>query len=554
MNRRTQILTLTLALALLAFARPGGAEEPGPSELREGLRVRVERLASIGGPVTETESLYASQGLPRFYLEGSLLPVWVGSPQALDRARRMAAILGGAEAEGLRSADYHLAAIEAGLAASGRAGAAALLDLELLLTDSALVFANHLLAGRLDPETVNPEWTLGRRQVDIISFLHDAIESGQLEKEYAQLLPRYPGYVGLRQALGHLRDVALAGGWPEVPGGATLRPGERDSRVTALRSRLAATGDLEEAAAPSADEDLFDERLEEAVKRFQARHGLDPDGVVGEQSYAALSVTAAERADQIVVNLERWRWLPLDLGDPHVRVNLAGFDLQARGTGRSDLDMRVIVGKTYARTPVFSNEIRYLVFHPYWNVPPSIGAGEIAPRAGREPDYLAKEGIRVFRDASLSEEVDPAAVDWTDPASRRLAFRQDPGARNALGKVKFMFPNRYNVYLHDTADRRLFQRAGRSLSHGCIRVEKPRDLAVWLLAGPGGRTEQEIDSWLEGTTQRTVTLAKPVPVHLLYWTAWVGPDSTLQFRQDVYERDAPVREALSEGPPSPAAG
>lgn len=243
MNRRTQILTLTLALALLAFARPGGAEEPGPSELREGLRVRVERLASIGGPVTETESLYASQGLPRFYLEGSLLPVWVGSPQALDRARRMAAILGGAEAEGLRSADYHLAAIEAGLAASGRAGAAALLDLELLLTDSALVFANHLLAGRLDPETVNPEWTLGRRQVDIISFLHDAIESGQLEKEYAQLLPRYPGYVGLRQALGHLRDVALAGGWPEVPGGATLRPGNGilGSRPSALGWRRPAT-------------------------------------------------------------------------------------------------------------------------------------------------------------------------------------------------------------------------------------------------------------------------------------------------------------------------
>ncbi|MGH7539366.1 MAG: L,D-transpeptidase family protein, partial [Gemmatimonadota bacterium] len=290
----------------------------------------------------------------------------------------------------------------------------------------------------------------------------------------------------------------------------------------------------------------------EAVLRFQGRHGLDADGVVGGSTIAALNVPAEDRASQIEVNLERWRWLPADLGSRHIEVNIAGFGVEVVDRGRPVLRLRAIVGRHYTQTPSFSATLRYLVFAPFWHVPWSIAVREEFPRFQRDPGLLAAERFMLI-DRETNEPVDPTTVEWAASTPAQLAaryrLRQSPGSRNALGRVKFMFPNPFDVYLHDTPGRELFARTTRAFSHGCIRVERPLDLAAFLLESQGW-TRERILGAAEGTEETTVVLDRPLPVHVLYWTAWIDPaEGTLHFREDVYGRDERVLQALAAPAP-----
>ncbi len=333
--------------------------------------------------------------------------------------------------------------------------------------------------------------------------------------------------------------------------GPKLQLDDRDDRVTVLRRRLEASGDL--APATSEVPVRFDADVKEAVKRFQRRHGLDTDGVVGKGTLAALNVSAGDRVRQLELNLERWRWLPLDLGESYILVNIPGFDLEVIEGGRMVLAMRVVVGRPYRRTPVFSSPMTYLVFSPYWHVPPSLAVQDVLPAVQKEGDYLAKKSIKVFRGwGSEAEEVDPAAVDWSSLKREGFPyrFRQEPGPDNALGGVKFMFPNPYNVYLHDTPSRELFRRTERTFSSGCIRIEKPLELAEYLLREAAGWSPENITAASQKGMEQTVRLPRPIPVHLLYWTSWVDQAGTIHFRNDVYGRDRLLDEALKDKPPS----
>lgn len=289
-------------------------------------------------------------------------------------------------------------------------------------------------------------------------------------------------------------------------------------RVIELRRRLVVTGDLVGAGYPD-----FDEETGKAVRRFQQRSGLDADGVVGEKTRRRLNASVESRIRQIEINLERWRWLPHDLGERYVLVNIAGFRAGLYDGDHLTLGMRAIVGKPYRKTPIFSDTIRYLVCSPYWNIPRSIAEGEIWPK-GRA--YMAQHDIEVVQ-------------------GRRL--RQRPGPENALGRVKFIFPNRFNVYLHDTPARELFARSSRSFSHGCIRLEKPIDLATELLAGQGWSRDRVLAA-ADSVTESTVHLDHPIPVHILYWTAWADENGLVQLREDVYGRDDAVAAALDLPP------
>jgi murein L,D-transpeptidase YcbB/YkuD len=299
--------------------------------------------------------------------------------------------------------------------------------------------------------------------------------------------------------------------------------------------------------------DLFDVVLEDAVKRFQRRHGLDDDGVVGRDTLAALNVSVEDRARQIELNLERWRWLPRDLGRRHILVNIAGFELAVVEDDQLALEMRVVVGRPYRRTPVFSAPMTYLVFSPYWHVPPSLALQDVVPAVLKDPDYLTKKNIKVFRGwGAETREIDPATIDWSSVNTRNFLFRfrQEPGVNNSLGAVKFMFPNPFNVYLHDTPSRELFQKAERTFSSGCIRIAKPLELAAYLLRGAPGWSAEGIEAAAQKGVEQTVRLPEPIPVHLLYWTSWIDPDGSLQFRNDVYGRDRLLDEALREKPPT----
>jgi murein L,D-transpeptidase YcbB/YkuD len=357
----------------------------------------------------------------------------------------------------------------------------------------------------------------------------------------------------LRRLLAELRTVRASGGWGTVAEGPTLHPGEADARVPFLRHRLTMEGDLPPAdTAGTAGSETYDDALAAAVRRFQRRHGLEDDGNVGRGTVAAMNVPVEERLRQVVVNMERWRWLPDELGRRHIRVNIADYSVEVWEEGKVTLAMKAVVGREYRETPMFSAKMTYVVLSPYWNVPPVIAALDKLPLLRKNPGYLAAQHMVLF-DAAKNTPVDPATVDFaamTGSAFNRLyRIRQDPGPLNALGEVKFMFPNRHNVYLHDTPSRELFAKTSRAFSSGCIRVEKPLALADYLLAGDPRWTPERIRTVISQGRETTVWLNEAVPVHILYWTAFVEDDGVVDFRPDIYGRDQAVRRALDADPP-----
>ena len=343
----------------------------------------------------------------------------------------------------------------------------------------------------------------------------------------------------LEKALAQYRQLAAQGGWPQVPPGPSLKEGDQNERIPLLRKRLAASSDL---AAQAAQEDLFDPTLKEAVQRFQARHGLTADGVVGAKTLAALNVPVSRRIRQLAASLELCRPLPQQLEPRHILVNIADFTLKVFEDGKPVLAMPVIVGKTYRQTPVFNGRIFTLVLNPTWEVPHSIAIKDLLPKIQKNPGYLAKLHLRVFKGWKPATEINPATVAWANisPAHFPYRLRQDPGEDNALGRVKFLFPNPYDVYLHDTPARELFKKDARTFSSGCIRIAKPLDLAVYLLKGTRlGSMDTLTAALARGITQR-IAIPSPIAVHIVYMTAWVDPDGTVQFRPDIYNRN-PIR-------------
>ena len=536
----------------------GQGDFRSPAELvAERIRTRIEAAGVVMELRAAGEPVYASLVLPSFYERRLYRPAWSDERGPTRLAGDLIDALRRADLEGLRSADYHLAGIETVLAAvraDAKRGPALAPDrwaeLDLLLTDAFLVYGAHLLAGRVNPETLRPEWVSNRRTADIAVVLEAALASGNIAGTLASLDPPEVGYRRLREALAHYREVSATGGWAVIPDG-SLRLGERSSSVAALRERLRLEDDL--GPVETQDAELFDEPVEQAVKKFQGRHGLTADGVVSAPTRAELNVPVQRRVEQLELNLERWRWLPKDLGRRHIIVNIAAFELEVVEDEAVVMSMRVVVGRPFDRTPVLSDTMRYLVLNPYWHVPSNIATTELLPKLKRDPSYLARYKLRVFPSSRLdAQEVDPATVDWPTITAANFPFllRQDPGPRNSLGRIKFMFLNKYHVYLHDTPARPLFEETQRDFSHGCIRIQHPIELAVYLLRDDPRWNRDAVLTALDDAEDRSVPLPEPMPIHLLYWTAWADGDGTIQFRRDIHDRDAPLFAALRAPPPS----
>jgi murein L,D-transpeptidase YcbB/YkuD len=479
----------------------------------------------------------------RVYLDRDYQPVWIDGSGLDGRGRDLIETLCHAERQGLRSADYDLPGLQAQLASLSedkKSNPAALAALDLRLTRAFLDYGSDLLAGRLDPQAVHNGWYIKSRRAVIDSTLRSALSHDGFDDMVSPLHPRQKEYKELLDKLAEYREIEAKGGWGTIFGISRLQWGDEGPYIQVLRDRLQATGDLEK----SDGKPLYDDRVAAAVARFQERHGLPADSSVDAKTMAALNVPVDTRIRIIELNLERYRWLPSDFGPRYILVNIPDYRLHAYDDGRESLTMRVTVGEEYNHaTPVFADSMTHVVFRPYWEVPRRIMVDSVIPKVRKNIHYLAQHSYELV-DLARNEVIpDPSAINWSKLNLKKIPFRvrQKPGPDNQLGTVKFMFPNQFSVYLHDTPADSLFEKQNRTDSHGCVRVEDAVKLAGYVLEEQEDWGDDEILEAISADptkdmTPTSVYLKHPVPVYLLYLTAFVR-DGVLHFRDDPYRKD-----------------
>jgi murein L,D-transpeptidase YcbB/YkuD len=536
---------MSTILCLLLWLLPTAPFATQDNPVQQAIAAAVQALGNGGTVTIEGEPLASRIVLPALYKTNNDAPLW-SNPHAIDQLLTAIRTI---DREGLLPADYHLTALEAlqqRMAAGEDATPPELAaDFDLLLTDSLVRLGYHLAFGKVDPEALDPDWNLRRQleQPETVARLDDAIRNGRIDALLASVRPTLPSYTRLITALQEYRRIAAQGGWQGVVAGPSLKPGMTDARVVALRHRLTASGDL---SGDKADSPEFDLPVETAVRRFQERHGLTVDGVAGRATLAAMNVPVDRRIEQIRANLERARWVLHDLPAEYVLVDIAGFKVRFYRDGRAIWETRAVVGRPMRMTPIFKSRITYLEANPTWTVPPTILGEDVLPAIRRDPHYLQEKNMRVID--SQGNPVDPAGIDWSRYRGSNFPYmiRQDPGPENALGRIKFMFPNNHAVYLHDTPGKELFRRTERTFSSGCIRIEDPYGFAELLLDRDPEWNRERVIAAIDSLKTRTIRLRNPVVVILLYWTVDVDDDGTVLFKQDIYNRDPPIIRGLGK--------
>lgn len=487
--------------------------------------------------------------LATVYHYTGLRPFWVTPEGPSAKATVILDFLVNAEAEGLDPKSYEVDEIAALFA---ERSPRALARLDTLLTFNLIKYIHDVSKGQVKLRNDRAVLLTESGNTDFapLASMEKVLAAPDLGAYLSSLPPGHPHYRNLKAALKTYRGLAEAGGWPLIPAGRTIRPGDRDDRIPWIVKRLSVTEDLDPEIARSTRHGVsYDSTLVRAVARFQRRHGLAADGVIGPRTLAAMNISVNDAVKQIIINLTRWRWQEHDLGRKYLLVNIANFDLTAFDGGREVFSFPVIVGKFQHQTPIFSDRISYLEFNPYWNIPPSIAKNEELPKLRRDRHYLARRHVRLFSSWSPdAREIRSTSVDWNSVSPARMSgfkLRQDPGPWNALGRVKFVFPNHYDVYLHDTPTQNLFSRTQRDFSHGCIRVSDPVGLAAFVLTN--GRTvwtREMVETVIREGKNTVRRLPEPLPVHITYQTSWVDKNGIIYFNRDVYGRDQRLLQAL----------
>ncbi len=536
-----RVFTLLFALMITSVTHVY-AGDMSENYIREAIELRLKKYRFASKVDGKKVLSYDVAQLKSFYSRRRFTPAWTSGGELCAEANDLFLALRAATLEGLNPADYHIDAIESMIGKNPAEGMddAVVAVTDVLLTDAFLHYASDLHSGRVSPKLVNEEWDVHPRKTDFAIVLHQALDSLGVREALNQLRPRHKGYENLRKALAGYRSLPATNDPPKITGIRRLEKGDSNVRVVALRNRVSLWY-----PGISLEDKIFDDSLEHAVMVFQKQHGIEPDGIVGKETIAGLNMTNADRMRQIVVNLERYRWLPEQLEEKHIAVNIPNFELSVMEKGIPTKTIRVVVGKSDHRTPLLNNAMTYIVLSPYWNVPYTIATKEILPKMSNDPGYLKKENIRIFRkEGNVMTAVDHSSINWAAVRNRTLRFRMEPGVKNSLGRVKFMFPNFTNIYMHDTPSKRLFAKSIRNFSHGCVRVEQPVALASYLLGKDTAWVNDAIRKASGKGKERVVRLPEPIQVHLQYFTAWVDDAGSLQFRKDIYDWDDQVSKAM----------
>lgn len=534
------------ALALAVWTAPVA---PAQADVQAHIFDIFDSLNQGLQPLGMEQGLYASDTLTRLYSRRDYQPAW----DSYEAIEPVLAELRASRDEGLEPDDYHYSVLKSLEAEYFSARDQHTRDrlratFDVLLTDGVLLYGRHLQEGKVDPGRVEATWNFSRPDFEpalVVERVQEALAAGNVVERLQAFKPQMRAYGLAKAELARYRALASQYEFKEIPVDTVLRPGMRHDNVVALRTQLARLG------YPVEDVDdgtLYDDDLVAAVRDFQQLHTLDADGIVGKGSFRELNTPYADRIDQLRLNLDRLRWIRNDITDQMVIVNIAGFEVYYFEDNALVWESDVMVGTIKHQTPIFRHEITYLEFNPTWTVPRSIISRSLFPKFNGNPEYVRSAGYKLYDRDGV--EVDPFTLDWSRYSASRFPFRvvQQPGPNNALGRVKFMFPNQYAIYLHDTPARALFSRTSRAFSSGCIRVRHPLQFAELLLANENGWDRARIDATIENGNRRVVRLGSPVEVMLMYWTASPTPDDRIQLHPDIYDRDARTLALLDEPP------
>ncbi|HEY0674450.1 MAG TPA: L,D-transpeptidase family protein [Longimicrobiales bacterium] len=524
-KRLLQTAFAALTVSALAACSLAGGDEAGTQAHLQQLLQGADSGSVVSLVMGDT--LIVSDATIRFYRDRKFRPVWSEGDKLNEQGKKLAQVLASTERDGLNPLRYRFDVAQKMTIAfeneeegelseelEARYGG----ELDLLLTEGFTRYALDLATGTLDPKQGGLKWNIPRGAVPKENLLRALSKGEDPEEIIEQVRPTAPQYRRLMHVLSRLHDARKGGGWQPVQAG-DVAPGDSSPVVAALRARLMKSEDQREAAMAARGQQramVYDQDLQLALKHFQERHGIDGDGRIGEKTLEELNHGVDDRIAEVKLNLDRWRWLPHDLGKMYIMVNVAGFEMSVVENNRAIEEMNVVVGKPSWATPIFADTLESIVVNPYWNVPPSIAQEEVLPAIAQDPGYLERNNMERTSDGG---------------------FRQRPGPKNALGEFKFLFPNEHDVYLHDTPADALFSRSSRAFSHGCIRVERPRDLAYLLGSKLAKKSPEQIDRLAATGSEQWISVKRKIPVYVLYFTTWVDDDGTVRYHHDIYKID-----------------
>ena len=532
-----------LALAFLAASASGCSKRRryAPREVAKVLNVPkeslapaiAERIGSADRPSWVTPERWSR--VSSLYKSYDNSPLWLEEGGVKERASALLDAIKRAPEDALDTASYPIADLERVVDAkriTDTASAKTIADADVLLTSAYVAYASDMLMGQVDPRTVSQNWHTGSGVAERDSAVARALEEGDMTEALKQMAPQSEEYAALKGAYARYRRLAANGGWPTVA--ANMSDADALAAVHArhVAEMADSTKDSSHVAGGADSLDTEPKRvkarspLAAEIVSFQRHHGLEATGRLDKETIATLNIPATERVRQIAANLERHRWLPRTLGSRYIFVNVPAYRLDAYDSGQVALSMKVVVGAEYKgrSTPTFSDSMETVVFRPYWNITPDIQSKEIVPRLASDPGYLGRENMEWYRDGGVQR------------------IRQRPGGKNALGLVKFLFPNDFNIYLHDTPAKSLFAKTDRAASHGCIRLEKPAELAQWVLGMDAGQVQEAMNN---GSDNHSVRIPRKLPVYIVYFTAYYR-DGELYFGDDIYGRDDALEKQVVE--------
>lgn len=551
---------LPLILLVLSVGVGGGRRanyfyrpEPGDTTFQElsseGQSALLRTVDAGRLPDLQCPSFAAYDGsVKNLYQSTGQRLIWFRDSQVTNQARELVALLERANTKGLNPEDYDGPKWSSRLELlQEKHSESDLIPFDVALTVSAMRYATDVHMGRVDPHQVGFDYDVDTKKLNLAEFLKSkVVGAADVAAAFERLEPNFPDYRRALQALQVYESLTEGEDNQSFPVRAPLRPGDPYPEIARLARFLQSLGDLPPDAAPAAKSHLYKGSVVEAVKHFQERHGLSPTGQIDLDTFRELNTPLSVRVNQLRLVLERWRWISFGNPQPLIVVNIPEFQLRAFDeTYKQTLTMKVLVGKANKKndTPVFNGRMRSVIFRPYWNVPPSIERAELLPHIERDGSYIASRGYEVVD--SYRRVVSGGDV-VSGLRSGRLAIRQRPGGENALGLVKFVFPNEYDVYMHDTPMVKLFSKSRRDVTHGCIRVQNAEALAEWVLRFNPGWSREEIEAAMEGSRTIPVTLASSVPVYLVYMTATANENGEVSFFDDLYGLDEALRRALTE--------